>query len=315
MPAPIIDVHAHYFPPAFTEAFERLSGGRKAWPQHPAGLDERAAAAEAAGVDVQVIGLGHNQPYFKDAAASVECARLANDIYAKAIAGYGGRLAAFGAIPLPHPQEAVDEIKRCMDELGFVGIGLGTSGPGHTIDHPSFEPVWKELDRRKTTVFVHPVGTPDTFIIGADGFQMGPKLGGPHEAGVATLRLVLSGVTTRYPSIKFIIAPLGGTLPYLWPRFEEMSIAALKSGAVKFEVKGDPADELKRLYYDTTLSNTVTAYDLVKELVGPGQIVLGTDVPRVPPADWINAIRAWPGLSQQELEGILGRNAREKLGL
>lgn len=94
MTAPIIDVHAHYFPPAFTEAFERLSGGRKAWPQHPVSLDDRAASLTAAGVDVQVNGLGHNQPYFADPAASVECARLANDISAadwiNAIRGWQG---------------------------------------------------------------------------------------------------------------------------------------------------------------------------------------------------------------------------------
>ena len=314
MVSPIIDIHSHYFPPAFTEAFERL-GGRKAWPQHPVDLDDRVSSLIAAGVDVQVLGLGHNQPYFADAAASVACARIANDIYANATAGYRGRLAAFGAIPLPHPQQAIDEAKRCLDELGFAGIGVGTSAAGHTIDHPSFEPVWAELNRRKTTVFVHPVGTPDTFIIGADGFQMGPKLGGPHEAGVATLRLVLSGVTTRYPSIRFVIAPLGGTLPYLWPRFAEMSVAALRSGAIRFEVEGDPLDALQRLYFDTTLSNTVTAFNLTAELVGVSQIVLGTDMPRVRAADWINAIRAFPGISTSDLEGVLGRTARDKLGL
>ncbi len=315
MAAPIIDVHAHYFPPAFTEAFERLSGGRKAWPQHPVSLDDRAASLTAAGVDVQVNGLGHNQPYFADAAASVECARIANDVYAKAFAPYGGRLAAFGAIPLPHPQQAIDEASRCLDELGFAGIGVGTSAVGRTIDDPSFEPVWAALDKRKTTVFVHPVGTPDTFIIGADGFQMGPKLGGPHEAAVATLRLVCSGVTTRYPSIKFVIAAMGGTLPYLWPRFTEMSIGALKSGAVKFQTDGDPTDALRRVYFDTALSNTVTGFNVTAELVGAGQIVLGTDVPRIPAADWINAIRGWEGLSPSVLEGVLGRTAREKLGL
>jgi 6-methylsalicylate decarboxylase len=315
MAAPIIDVHAHYFPPAFTEAYEKLSGGRKAWPQHAVELDGRVAALAAAGVDRQAIGLGHNQPYFKDAEAALACARLANDTYAKAIAPHGGRLVAFGAIPLPHTQLAIDEAARCLDELGFAGIGVGTSVAGRTLDDPAFEPIWAALDKRKTVVFVHPVGTPDTFIPGADGFAMGPKLGGPHEAGVATLRLVLSGVTTRHSGIRFIVAPMGGTLPFLWPRFEEMSAAQLKSGAIRFNLEGDPVDALRGLYYDTTLTNTATAFNVTSQLVGIGQIVLGTDAPRVPVADWIAAMRAIPAIGHQDPHGVLGRTAHEKLGL
>src|SRR5690606_5352267 len=108
--AEIIDVHAHWFPTPYTEAFQRL-GGRKAWPEHPPHLDDRPALLEEAGVDVQVVGLGHNQPYFEDAAAADECARLGNDLYAAEIAKHP-RLKAFGCVPLPHVDLALAETAR-----------------------------------------------------------------------------------------------------------------------------------------------------------------------------------------------------------
>ncbi|NLT04796.1 MAG: amidohydrolase [Solirubrobacterales bacterium] len=306
----MIDVHAHYFPPAYTEAFARLSGGRKAWPEHPADLTDRVAGLEEAGVERQVIGLGHNQPYFADADASAECARIANDVYAEAIAPHD-RLSAFGAVPLPHAALAVAEAARCLDDLGFAGIGLGTTAVERTLDDPEFEPLWAELDRRGTTVFLHPVGTPDVATTGMDAWMMGPKFGGPHEATIATARIVLSGLTQRHPSIKFVVAPLGGTLPYLWRRFEEMSEVHIKAGRLSFEVEGDPLDELRRIYYDTSLSDAAAPFQLVADLVGIDQIVLGTDDPRVRPVDWIAAIKAIPGVDER----VLAETARTKLGL
>ncbi len=303
------DLHAHYFPPAFTAAFERL-GGRKAWPEHPTGLDERAAALAEAGVTRQVVGLGHNQPYFADADASAECARIANDLYAEAIAPHD-RIGAFGCVPLPHVDAALAETARCLDELRFDGIGLGTTALGRTLDDPELEPLWAELNRRKVTVFLHPVGTPDVATTGMDAYMMGPKFGGPHEATIATARIVLSGLTQRHPHIRFIVAPLGGTLPYLWRRFEEMSEVHIKAGRLSFGLEGDPLDELRKIYYDTSLSDAAGPFQLVADLVGIDQIVLGTDDPRVRPADWIAAIQAIPGVDDR----VLVDNGRRALGL
>jgi predicted TIM-barrel fold metal-dependent hydrolase len=308
----VIDLHAHWFPPAFTQAFARL-GGRRAWPEHPPELADRVAELAAAGVDLQVLGLGHNQPYFADADAASECAALANDLYAEAVAGGGGRLAAFAALPLPHVELALRELARCLDELGFAGVGIGTSVDGATLDDPSFEPLWNELDRRDATVFVHPVGTPDTFTVGLDGFMMGPKFGGPHEMTVAGARLLLSGVTSRYRRIRFVLATMGGSLLYLWPRFVEMSTSLGQLGGIAFE--GDLRDAPRHFYYDTTLTDDPGPFRFVAEAVGVERLVLGTDAPRVAVADWIAAVRAMPGLAAADAERVLGLTARDALGL
>jgi len=305
-----VDVHAHWFPPAFVAAFERL-GGRPAWPRHPAEIEPRVVELEREGVALQVLSLGHNQPYFADRDAAVGCARLANDLYAEAIAAGRGRLAAFAALPLTDPDAALLELARCLDELGFVGVGIGTSVAGRPLDAPELEPLWAELDRRRATVFVHPVGTPDTFTVGMDAFMMGPKFGGPHEATVAAARLLLSGVTSRHRRIRFVQAVSGGSLPYLWPRFVEMTTSLGQLGEVRLE--GDLDEALGHFFYDTALSDDPGPLRYLIDRVGAGRIVLGTDAPRVRAADWIGAVR--DGLGEAEAEAILGATAADLLGL
>jgi aminocarboxymuconate-semialdehyde decarboxylase len=307
----MIDVHAHYFPPAFTDAFAHHGNGRKAWPEHPVELDDRIHDLDTAGMERQVIGLGHNQPYFDDAAASLTVARLANDLYATTTARWQGRLTAFGAVPLPHVDQAVAEAVRCLDELGFAGIGIGTTALGRSLSDPVFEPLWTELDRRGTVVFVHPVGTPDTVSTGLESYLLGPKFGGPQEAGLAALHLVVSGVTRRFPAIRWVIAPMGGTLPYLWRRFEEIS----ESLGQHQWLTGNPRDELRKLYYDTTLTDDPHVYRLLGDTLGTDRLVLGTDAPRVTTTDWVGRVRDALGADAPGLDGVLGGTARTELKL
>ncbi|WP_433297097.1 amidohydrolase family protein [Pseudonocardia sp. CA-142604] len=307
----MIDVHAHYFPPTFIDAFARHGSGRRAWPEHPRELDARIKDLDAAQLDHQVLGLGHNQPYFEDVGASQTVARLANDLYAEVTTQWSGRLAAFGAIPLPHVDEAMAEAVRCLDVLGFAGIGIGTTALGRPLSDPAFEPLWAELDRRHTAVFVHPVGTPDTLTPGMDAYMLGPKFGGPQEAGLATAHLVISGVTRRFPGIEWIIAPMGGTLPYVWRRFEEIS----ESLGQDEWLAGDPGGELRKLHYDTTLTDDPDVYRFMIDKLGADRLVLGTDAPRVTATDWIARVRAVPGFDTAEMDGVLGGNARSVLRL
>ncbi|MFF4595965.1 amidohydrolase family protein [Amycolatopsis sp. CA-161197] len=300
----MIDIHAHWFPPALTKEFTRV-GNLKVWPEHRPELAGRAEELAADGVRLQVVGLGHNQPYHTDSAVSVHCARFANDLYATMAADFPGRFSAFGAVPLPHPEHAVAEAVRCLDEHRFAGIGVGTTALGRSLDDPAFAELWAELDRRRAVVFVHPVGTPDTFSTGLDAFMMGPKYGGPMEATLATTRLVVSGVTRRYPNIRWIIATMGGSIGYLWRRFEEITETLHQDEWLAT----NPRQELKKLYYDTTLTDDPAAIKLFADSFGADRLVLGTDAPRVRAGDWADRIKAVPGLDDHQLRAVLNDTA------
>lgn len=61
-------------------------------------------------------------------------------------------------LPLPHVDAALAELDRVFDAPGVVGVGLTTSVAGRALTDPAFAPVWQELDRRGTVIYLHPDG-------------------------------------------------------------------------------------------------------------------------------------------------------------
>src|SRR5207253_2930674 len=96
------------------QAIARVAG-------RPRDLSEQADILDAVGIDVQVLSISLLQPYLPREDDAVAAARLANDVYADATRGYGGRFAAFACLPLPHVDAALAEVERCLDTLGMRG--------------------------------------------------------------------------------------------------------------------------------------------------------------------------------------------------
>jgi 6-methylsalicylate decarboxylase len=311
-----IDVHAHYFPEPYLQALDRggnadaLPAARRApWASMP--LDERADLLAQHGIDLQVISVASPGPYLAKAADAATAARLGNDIYAETTRGYGGRYAAFATVPLPHVDEAVAEVERCLDKLGMLGVTLGCSVAGRQLDDPAFEPFFAELDRRATVLFLHPVGVSG----GPESLQYGLNwmVGAPFEDTLAALRLVLSGLTTRYPNIKVIVPHLGGTLPFLLRRLDD---SVNGHGAPARAYEGIPSGNLRRLWYDTANGHPA-ALRCACESFGADRLMLGTDYPYRRGANLEHAVGYVDasGLAPEAAEAIRGGNAAALLGL
>ncbi len=154
----------------------------------------------------------------------LKCAQLCNDLYAEEIAKYrqsSSRLSVPYRFPTS-PRRSRKLADACTNSVSPASASvLLPEGSASAVKQ--LYPLWEFLDDERSVVFVHPVGSPDTFTSGMEAYMLGPKFGGPHEAGLAGIHLVVSGVTRRFPDIKWILAPMGGTMLYLWRRFEEIS--------------------------------------------------------------------------------------------
>lgn len=291
-----IDVHAHYYTPAF---MDRMWGLGCTWQPSLQILNasdttqQRAENLAAGGVDLQVLSVGANQPYLTETRNAVEGAVYANDFYGEAVAKNPGRYAAFGCVPLPHVGEAIAEASRCLDVLGFLGINLGCSVAGSPLDDPEFFPFWQELDRRHAVVFLHPLGVAGMWT---DAFNLSFNIGGRFEDTVAAVRLVHAGVTQRCPNVKIIVPHLGGTIPFLW-----------RHGSSPL------SDGLRRMYYDT-VNQAPTSLRCACDTVGADRLMLGTDYPYNTPKECVDYVEH-SGLKANVVKGILDRNAKELLGL
>jgi 6-methylsalicylate decarboxylase len=98
----------------------------------------------------------------------------------------------------------------------------------------------------------------------------------PFDTTRAIANLIYSGTLERCPRIRLQVSHLGGTAPFLAHR-----LASLEAREPA-RATGAPAGALaylRRLYYDTGLSNHALAVRPALDLAGAGRIVFGTDWP------------------------------------
>ena len=278
-PARQVDVHAHWLPRTVADTLEQ-AGHPPLRRTDPATLDDRLETLDAAGTDTQIIGLGALQPYGPDLATATRAARTANEVYAAELQRHGDRFAAFGTLPLAHPDAAAAEAEYCLDQLAFPGLGLGCSIGGLALDAAGLDPLWALLDDRRAVIHLHP-GTANTCAVGIADYPMllGPVFGSPVETAVAVVRLVLGGVTTRFPGIRFVAAGLGGSLPDGWAKLRRNAgIAAAVGETREADLPALLERELRRFLYDTsTLEDRHRV--AVPTAYGTDRLVLGTDAP------------------------------------
>lgn len=182
------------------DSAERLSGNR-------------LAHMDRVGIDVQVVSHGANSPGTLDHPEAVELCRRVNDSLAVQIAEHPTRFRGFATLPLHNPVAAADELKRCVNELGFVGaLVAGTCG-GRFLDDERFDVVLAAAERVDLPIYVHP-GVPEDPVSRAyyagkwpaalHFLFSGPAFGWHAEAGIHILRLILSGALDRHPSLKLL---------------------------------------------------------------------------------------------------------------
>ena len=174
---------------------------------------------------------------------------------------------------------SLGEIGYAFDELRADGVTLFTRyGDGNNyLGHPNFEPIWKELSKRKAIVFVHPTHPVDTNLIHPSLPQ--PMFDYPHETGRTAMSLIVSGVLRNYPGCKVILSHAGGTLPYLVHRAAGLLPATPMSvGRSTAEI----IEEASGFYFDTAISSNPATLKALLEIAKPGHVLFGTDYPNAP---------------------------------
>jgi aminocarboxymuconate-semialdehyde decarboxylase len=276
-------------------------------------IDQRLALLDEVCIDLQVISVTSYLPYLSTKADAVAVVRLANDLYAELCSKYPRRFAAFGAVPLPHVEAALNETARCLDMLGMVGLTVGCSVADRQLDDPEFTPFFDELNRRGAVLFLHPQGAGCGPGMNAYGLRW--MIGAAVEDTVAALRLIMSGWLDRYPRVRIIVPHLGGVLPFLYQRINDLwwNSNFDDQSAV---IGGPPSRYYRRLWYDTVNSHPA-ALRCACDSLGADRLLLGTDFPWIVGPQWARLTNyvEQAGLSAPEKEAILGGNAERLLGL
>ncbi|HEY1920602.1 MAG TPA: amidohydrolase family protein [Streptosporangiaceae bacterium] len=327
-PEGLIDVHTHAIDPELPDIGAQYEGRfpsvrRTAPDRAQIMLDGRiyreidsrswSAAArlrdmDAEDVAIQVVApipvtMCHGEPV----AGAAALAAAQNDFLARLVAEGGGRLVALGCVPLQNPQASVTELTRCVGELGFAGVEIGTRAGERELADPFFGPFFRAVADLDALVFVHPVDQTLDPRLARMGVGFG--LGMPAETAVAGAGLVTGDLLDELPGLRICLAHGGGTLPSALPRLAQGQQLAGESEPGRMATA-----RARRLWCDS-LTYDVAGLRLAAQRFGPDHVVLGTDYPfdaREQPA---GAVLAEAAAAQAgELAGAARENALALLG-
>lgn len=307
----IIDTHSHWIPPAYAKALEeegKLDPAVEATRQIVMGaqgadllrnLEDRFAEMDEAGVEVAAIEIPPPGVGFSDAGRAAAAATAVNDELIAACEMHPDRLRAMITLPLPHPEEAVAEIDRVCDHALVRGVELFGVTSRFQTDNPDFEPVLRAIADAGLVAQMHPAFEPPADAMRAWG--LGGSLGAVFGNSLAAARVILSGTLDRIPNLDLVVTHLGGTLPFLEVRIDDLSGNGDALNPIGYYLR-------ERVWTDNCSYHAPSLVCAV-ETMGADRIMTGSDYPfRGTVKRCIDDIRNSP-LSEDDKDLILHRNA------
>ena len=327
-----IDIHTHYLSPGLadglrkrTEAprIEQLDDGRERY-HMPHGtlmlsdayydMDARLTHMDGLGVTRQI--LSFPGLFGVDSLPVGECADLLagfNENVAGLAQAHPTRFSGLAALPLADMDEAVREYRRARLDLGLVGAILPVNLLV-TEDHAaSLAPVFAAAQELGGHLFVHPGRRPDEVPSTgtapkappfADNIAARLALSVQDRCAAAMVTLVFSDFLDAYPDVTLHVANLGGTLPMVVERMDQVTLTRTPEDPA-------PSSFLKRVHVDCS-SLGPRAIEIAAAFYGTDKILFGTDCP-IFMTDWSLDAVANTRLSDADKHAIREGNAARLL--
>ncbi|XP_022425305.1 2-amino-3-carboxymuconate-6-semialdehyde decarboxylase isoform X5 [Delphinapterus leucas] len=205
---------------------------------------------------------------------TLELCQLLNNDLAATVASHPRRFVGLGTLPMQAPELAVKELERCVKELGFPGVQIGSHINEWDLNAQELFPVYAEAEKLNCSLFVHPW---DMQMDGRMAKYWFPWLiGMPAETTTAICSMIMGGVFEKFPKLKVCFAHGGGSFPY--------TVGRISHG---FSMRPDlcaqdnPTNPKKYLgsFYTDSLVHDPLALKLLTDVVGKDKVILGTDYP------------------------------------
>ena len=324
----IIDFHNHFYPPEFIAAVRKgpsnftVTGDDEGNPVlHSPGdynvvvpghrdIEHRARVLDEAGVDMQLLTFTAPGTSLETPERAASLAPVINDALAKIKDERADRFTALAHLPMNNPVAAVQEAERALTELGFRGFMPFGNANGVPLADERNWPLFELVNEHEGVIFIHP-----TYPLGVEAmteFMLMPMVGFLFDTTLAATHLVMAGVPERFPRIKWVLAHLGGTIPYLVERLDRCFYAYEVS---RKHISKPPSEYLKHFFYDT-VNFDLNALRLAIDFAGVNQILAGSDYPHlIGDLEKMKESIRGLDLTPEDEAKIFGGNAKRVLGL
>ncbi len=292
-----IDVQSHFLPPVYRQAL-RAAGIERIddwaipdWDAHAA-----IAAMDQLGIEAQLLSLSAPGVSFLKGKDASDLARAVNESAASTIQEHAPRFGAFATLPLPDVQASLEELTYALDTLRLDGVGLLSNYNGVYLGESDFNPLFDEMNRRGTVLFIHPVA-PSGFASLSVGITA-PIMEYPFDTTRVATNLLRTGTIERCPDLRVILAHGGSTIPFLFPR-------------LAFALGPKRAALLSSFFYEMTAATMPAQLAAISLLTPAKQLLMGVDFPFMPPAINMPFLKSFAesSFSTEERETIQTHNA------
>ena len=191
-------------------------------------LDGQLREMDRSGVEFTILSLtAPGVQSVPDRSRAVDLARSTNDELAGHVRRHADRLSAFAAVPMQDPEAAGLELARAVGEHGFKGAlinGYSTIGGEEDVKYLDEEAdvFWAKAAELDVPVYLHPREPLPSQRRAMQGYPelVGSAWGFGYETATHAVRLMLSGLFDRFPTLQVIVGHLGEGLPFLLPRLQ-----------------------------------------------------------------------------------------------
>ncbi|MBI4295871.1 MAG: amidohydrolase [Chloroflexi bacterium] len=275
-------------------------------------IDKHLEFMDAAGIDMSVLSATLD---------AVEECRTTDDWYAKVMKEHPNRFVCFAPCIPTRGKPALEELDRAINVLGLKGVVISPQNDGEPLDSRKLWPFYEKVSRMKIPLYVHISNTPVGYDALNARYNLNTSMTREFDIAANTVRLIFGGVLTEFPELKIVMSHFGGGIAAILERVERsVPVLGIEPPFDK-PYRANFRKYFDRIYFDmagyyggmNTVRCALTA-------IRPARLLFGTDYPynfNNKPDEvrrYIDNIRNL-GLSENDTEGMLGRNAAGLLGI
>lgn len=223
------------------------------------------------------------------------------------------------------PYDAVAELRRAVNELGFVGAMVDNHLEDMThYDDSRFWPIFGAAEELGVPIYLHPSPpTPEILKSRYRGnYSTMAEIGlttaswGWHEdVGLHILKLYLAGVFERFPRLKIIVGHMGELLPMMLSRVESMPAFRAMADNESKSIKDVWQDNV---WVITSGIFCVDTFKMLRQVTRIEHILFSVDYPFESSSSgrrFLSELLTTKTLTEQEVDMISRKNVIRLLGL
>jgi 4-oxalmesaconate hydratase len=322
----IVDVHVHYTQaPPQLDAFRGWQISRRNKPvkkqlkvsdeQIAQSLQKNIKQMEDRGIDrvlfsPRASGMGHD---FGSELVSRHWTEVNNDLIARVCKLFPDKFTPVCQLPQSpgiSPKNCLEELERCVNELGFVGCNINPDVSGGvdpltpSLGDEWWYPLWEKMVELDVPGSIHASSTLNPAL----------HVNGSHYVNqdtAAVVEICNSRLLDDFPTLKLVIPHGGGAIPFQFNRHRSLHT---QSGRRPFE------ELVKRLYFDLALYDQ-DSMEMVIRKIGADRIMFATEMFGTADAidpntgrgfdDTVEMVKTIPGLSEEDKTKIFSGNAQK----